>query len=49
MALYSACTEDRDIVVCFLVFQEMGLPPKVMKYSMMDRRVMGHAAQLESQ
>ncbi|PKI26189.1 hypothetical protein CRG98_049122, partial [Punica granatum] len=28
MALYSASADDLDTVVCFLVFQEMGLPPK---------------------
>jgi len=31
MALYSASAEDRDTVVCFLVLQDIGDPPKEMK------------------
>ena len=31
IALYSASAEERDTVVCFLVLQETGDPPKEIK------------------
>ncbi|PKI78610.1 hypothetical protein CRG98_000987 [Punica granatum] len=49
MARYLASTEDLEIVVCCLVFQEIGLPPKVMKYPVKDRRVIGQLAESASQ
>ena len=49
IALYSASADERDTVVCFLVLQEMGDPPKEMKYPLMDFLVKGHAPQSESQ
>ena len=49
MDLYSALAEDKATVGCFLDFQEIGLPPSMMKYPLTDRLVQGHCAQLESQ
>ena len=49
MERYSASADESETVACFLDFQEIGLPPIVMKYPLTDRRVVGHAAQSESQ
>ena len=49
MNLYSASAEDNETVACFLDFQEIGLPPMVMKYPLTDFLVVGQAAQSESQ
>ena len=49
IALYSASVDDRDTMACFLVFHEIGDPPRVINYSVNDLRDSGHAPQLESQ
>jgi len=46
---YSASADDRETVVCFLVFQDIGEPPSLIKYPVRDRREIGHAPQSESQ
>ena len=47
MARYSASAEERDTTGCFLVFQEIGLLPSMIKYPVVDRWVMGQLAQFE--
>jgi len=49
MALYSASAEERDIVVCFLVLQDIGDPPNEIKHPVRDFLVRGHAPQSGSQ
>ena len=36
MDLYSAYAEDKATVGCFLDFQEIGLPPSMIKYPLTD-------------
>nr|GFD07883.1 hypothetical protein [Tanacetum cinerariifolium] len=38
MALYSASAKDRDTTDCFLLFQEIGVPPSKRKYPVRDVR-----------
>jgi hypothetical protein len=45
---YSASAEEREIVGCFLVFHDIGLEPNMVKYPVVERRVVGQPAQLES-
>ena len=47
--LYSASADERDTVGCFLVFQETGERPNIIKYMVRERRVKGQVAQSESQ
>ena len=47
--LYSASAEDRATVGCFFDFQEMGLPPNMMKKPLTDLLVQEYWAQSESQ
>ena len=47
--LYSTLAKDKATVDCFLDFQEIGLPPSMMTYPLIDRLVQGHCAQSESQ
>lgn len=47
--LYLASDEDNEIVTCFLDFQEMGPPSKVMKYPLIDLLDWGKEAQSELQ
>jgi len=46
--LCSALAEDLETIACFLVFQEMGEPPKSMKYPIKDRHESRHVPQSES-
>lgn len=39
MALYSASAENREIVVCFFLFQEIGDSPSRMQYKVTDHLV----------
>ena len=43
MARYSASADDRETVVCFFVFHEIGDRPMVTKYPVSERRVRGQA------
>ena len=43
IALYSAFTKGREIVACFLVFQDIGEPLIVTKYPVDDLLDSGHA------
>ena len=47
MALYSALAEERDVVVCFLVREDIGDPLNVIKYPI--RNFLVNAPQSESQ
>lgn len=49
MARYSASADERDTVLCFFVFHEIGLEPRRTQKPVVDRRVVGHPAQSESQ
>lgn len=49
MALYSASADDTETVACFLVFQETGELPSMMKYPVNDHLEKGHPPQSESQ
>ena len=49
MALYSASTNDLETIACFLVFQQTGELPSMMKYPVKDLLERGHPPQLESQ
>lgn len=49
MDLYSASAEDKETVACFFDFHEIGLPPRVTKYPLIDLLEEGHCAQSESQ
>lgn len=46
---YSASAKLREIVGCFLDFQEMEEDPNLMRYPVTDRRVFGQDAQSSSQ
>lgn len=46
---YSASADERDTKACFLDFQEMGEPPRLMKKSLTERRVSQQEAQSVSQ
>lgn len=48
-AQYSASAEDKEMIGYFLLFQEMGLPPSVIKKPITDLRVIAHEAQSESE
>lgn len=41
MDQYSASVDEREMVCCFLVFQETGEPPKETKYLVIERLVIG--------
>lgn len=45
MELYSASAEEREIEACFLDFQEIGEPSKMMNNQLIDRRVSLQEAQ----
>jgi hypothetical protein len=45
IALYSASAKEREIVVCFFVFQEIGELPMSMQYPVTERRVSLQRAQ----
>jgi len=47
MDQYSTLADERDIVCCFLVFQDTGELPRKMIQPVRDRRVRGQLAQLE--
>ncbi len=49
ITLYSASAEERDIVVCFFVFQDIGEFPRSIQYPVTKRRVSLHRAQSASQ
>lgn len=49
MARYSASEEDRDTVLCFLDFHEIGELPKRTTYPVIECRVSGQEAQSESE
>ena len=49
MEQYSVSADERETVACFLVFHEIGAPPRVTKYPVKDLLVTGHAPQSESQ
>lgn len=49
MDLYSASAEDKEIDGCFFDFQEMGLPPRLIKNLLTDLLESGQKAQSESQ
>jgi hypothetical protein len=44
IALYSASAEERDTIVCFFVFQDIGELPRSMQYPVIERRVSLHRA-----
>ena len=46
---YSASAEERETTVCFFVCQEKGLVPSVMKKPVVEERVVGQLARLESE
>ena len=46
---YSTSAEERETVVCFLVFHEIGELPNITKYAVKDRLVRGQLAQSASQ
>lgn len=46
---YSALAEEQETVLWFLVFQENGLEPEVVKYPVVEQRVFGELAQSESE
>lgn len=43
--LYSAYAEERETVVCFLDFQEIGLAPSIVNYPVVERRVVEQPVQ----
>ena len=47
--LYSASAEDREIVCCCFVFQEIGESPSCTSHPVTDRLVKGQLAQSKSQ
>jgi hypothetical protein len=47
--LYSAFVEERETICCFLVFHEIREELSMVKYPVVDRRVIGQPAQSESQ
>ncbi|CAL8988629.1 unnamed protein product [Prunus brigantina] len=49
MDLYSDSAEERDTIDCFLLFQDMGAPPRKMQNPVTDRLVVGQLAQSASQ
>lgn len=49
MARYSASAEERDTVFCFLVRHDNNEAPSLMQYPVREQRLIGHAAQSESQ
>lgn len=49
MARYSASKEDLETMCCFLDFQEIGVLPKRITYTVTDRLVSKQAPQSESQ
>ncbi|MFS7928694.1 hypothetical protein Hanom_Chr04g00323761 [Helianthus anomalus] len=49
MARYSASAEERETTDCFLVLQEIRVPPSKRKYPVRDLLVYGHPNQSESQ
>ena len=49
MARYSASAEEGDTTGYFLVFQEIGLLLSMIKYPVVNWRVMGQLAQSESE
>lgn len=49
IALYSASEEDRDTVLCFFDFHEIGEFPSRRIYPVTDLLVLGHEAQSESE
>ena len=48
MDQYSASTEERDTICCFLVFHEIGEDPSRTNHLVRDLWVKGHPAQSES-
>jgi hypothetical protein len=48
-AIYYASAEERDTVVCFFVFQDIGELPISIQYPVTERRVSLHRAQSASQ